>query len=288
MRGQRWRLVNGVVTGKLSRRFSKKVARVSVLTGLESGDGPGPHRSGRSSSPFSVPPRSWPGLKARPAGKRGICGSGICRLPGGPAPPTFSLPMPNSFGKLFQITTWGESHGLAIGVVVDGCPPGLPLAAGDIQAELDRRRPGQSDIVTPRKEEDRVEILSGVFEGRTTGTPTNGPVPTTKCATSFVRRMRTTPIKPSLVSAIIVAAGAVRRVRRSAAWPPGRSPRKFCLWPWALRRVRPGRWVGWRSGPISRRSTISRCRWACSRHGPRWQRWRRPPCGVRICRPQKK
>ena len=79
--------------------------------------------------------------------------------------------MPNSFGKLFQITTWGESHGLAIGVVVDGCPPGLPLAAEDIQAELDRRRPGQSDIVTPRKEEDRVEILSGVFEGRTTGTP---------------------------------------------------------------------------------------------------------------------
>jgi chorismate synthase len=79
--------------------------------------------------------------------------------------------MPNSFGKLFQITTWGESHGPAIGVVVDGCPPRLPLAAEEIQVELDRRRPGQSDIVTPRKEEDRVEILSGVFEGRTTGTP---------------------------------------------------------------------------------------------------------------------
>ena len=79
--------------------------------------------------------------------------------------------MPNSFGKLFQITTWGESHGPAIGVVVDGCPPRLPLSAEDIQGELDRRRPGQSDIVTPRKEEDREEILSGVFEGRTTGTP---------------------------------------------------------------------------------------------------------------------
>lgn len=79
--------------------------------------------------------------------------------------------MPNSFGKLFQITTWGESHGAGVGVTVDGCPPLLPLTAEEIQVELDRRRPGQSDIVTPRKEEDRVEILSGVFEGRTTGTP---------------------------------------------------------------------------------------------------------------------
>ncbi|MBM3853718.1 MAG: chorismate synthase [Verrucomicrobia bacterium] len=79
--------------------------------------------------------------------------------------------MPNTFGKLFTVTTWGESHGSAVGVVVDGCPPRLPLDAAEIQAELDRRRPGQSDIVTPRKEEDRVEILSGIFEGRTTGAP---------------------------------------------------------------------------------------------------------------------
>jgi chorismate synthase len=79
--------------------------------------------------------------------------------------------MPNSFGKLFSVTTWGESHGPAVGAVVDGCPPLLPLDVADIQADLDRRRPGQSDIVTPRKEEDRVEILSGVFEGRTTGVP---------------------------------------------------------------------------------------------------------------------
>jgi chorismate synthase len=79
--------------------------------------------------------------------------------------------MPNTFGKLFTLTTWGESHGPAVGVVIDGCPPRLPLEAAEIQAELDRRRPGQSDIVTPRKEEDRVEILSGVFEGKTTGTP---------------------------------------------------------------------------------------------------------------------
>ena len=79
--------------------------------------------------------------------------------------------MSSVFGKLFTVSTWGESHGPAVGVVVDGCPPRLPLAEGDIQAELDRRRPGQSDIVTPRAEEDRVEILSGVFEGSTTGAP---------------------------------------------------------------------------------------------------------------------
>jgi len=79
--------------------------------------------------------------------------------------------VPNSFGKLFTVTTWGESHGGAVGVVVDGCPPRLPLEAGEIQSELDRRRPGQSDIVTPRQEEDRVEILAGLFEGRTTGAP---------------------------------------------------------------------------------------------------------------------
>lgn len=77
----------------------------------------------------------------------------------------------NTFGTIFKITTWGESHGRAVGVVVDGCPAGLDLAAEDIQIELDRRRPGQSRASTQRKEEDRVEILSGLFEGKTTGTP---------------------------------------------------------------------------------------------------------------------
>ncbi len=77
----------------------------------------------------------------------------------------------NTLGKLFTVTNFGESHGPAIGCVVDGCPPGLPLAAHDIQAELDRRRPGTSRHVTQRQEADQVEILSGVFEGVTTGTP---------------------------------------------------------------------------------------------------------------------
>lgn len=77
----------------------------------------------------------------------------------------------SSFGTLFRITTWGESHGTAIGVVIDGCPAGLPLCETNIQAFLDRRRPGQSRYTTKRSESDQVEILSGVFEGRTTGTP---------------------------------------------------------------------------------------------------------------------
>src|SRR5690349_11663579 len=79
--------------------------------------------------------------------------------------------MANSFGQLFRITTWGESHGGGVGVVVDGCPPRLELNEADIQPDLDRRRPGQSRIVSPRKESDSVQILSGVFEGKTLGTP---------------------------------------------------------------------------------------------------------------------
>jgi chorismate synthase len=77
----------------------------------------------------------------------------------------------NSFGQLFRITTWGESHGPSIGCVVDGCPPGMALAAADIQQDLDRRRPGTSRFTSQRREADEVEILSGVFEGTTTGTP---------------------------------------------------------------------------------------------------------------------
>ncbi|MGI8891027.1 MAG: chorismate synthase [Chthoniobacterales bacterium] len=79
--------------------------------------------------------------------------------------------MGSSFGQLFRITTFGESHGGGVGVVIDGCPPRISLGAADIQRELDRRRPGQSNIVSQRQEADRAEILSGVFEGQTLGTP---------------------------------------------------------------------------------------------------------------------
>lgn len=77
----------------------------------------------------------------------------------------------NTFGRNFRITTFGESHGPAVGCVIDGCPPGIALSTDDIQPLLDRRKPGTSDLVSPRNEEDRIEILSGVFEGKTTGTP---------------------------------------------------------------------------------------------------------------------
>jgi len=77
----------------------------------------------------------------------------------------------NSFGRLFTVTTFGESHGPALGGIVDGCPPGLPLSEDDLQGDLDRRKPGRSRHVTQRREDDRVRILSGVFEGVTTGTP---------------------------------------------------------------------------------------------------------------------
>ena len=88
-----------------------------------------------------------------------------------PVPTSYAACVGSSFGTLFRITTFGESHGPALGVVVDGCPPKLPLDAAQIQHELDRRRPGQSRLVSQRKEDDRVEILSGVLDGVTLGTP---------------------------------------------------------------------------------------------------------------------
>lgn len=79
--------------------------------------------------------------------------------------------MGNTFGRIFRVTTWGESHGGAVGAILDGCPPRLPISEEEIQQDLDRRRPGQSRITTQRSETDTVQILSGVFEGQTTGTP---------------------------------------------------------------------------------------------------------------------
>ena len=77
----------------------------------------------------------------------------------------------NTFGKIFRFTTWGESHGPAIGYIVDGCPPNIHISERDIQIELNKRKPGQSKFTTQRKEDDKINILSGVFEGKSTGTP---------------------------------------------------------------------------------------------------------------------
>ncbi len=99
--------------------------------------------------------------------------------------------MSSFLGEIFRISTWGESHGGGVGVVIDGCPPRLPLSESDIQPDLDRRRPGQSDIVTPRKEDDTCRILSGTFEGRTLGTPISIMVSNTDARPSAYSEMET-------------------------------------------------------------------------------------------------
>jgi len=99
----------------------------------------------------------------------------------------------NVFGQMFRITTWGESHGRAVGVVVDGLPAGLPFSEVDIQKELDRRRPGQSEVSTPRHEADRVEILSGIFEGMSTGTPVSMLVWNSDARSSAYDAIKDTP-----------------------------------------------------------------------------------------------
>ena len=140
--------------------------------------------------------------------------------------------MGSSFGQLFRITTFGESHGGGVGVVIDGCPPRISLSEADIQRELDRRRPGQSAIVTPRQEADRCEILSGVFEGQTFGTPIAILVRNEDARPEAYREMKETPFAPrtptsptrrNTASATGRAAAAPRRARRSAASRPARS-----------------------------------------------------------------
>src|ERR1051325_9031794 len=122
--------------------------------------------------------------------------------------------MANTFGNLFRITTWGESHGVGVGVVVDGCPPRLALTEADIQPDLDRRRPGQSKITTPRKEADRVEILSGTFEGKTLGTPISLIVRNTDQRSEAYTEMQT-KFRPSHADYTYQAKSGIR------AWPGG-------------------------------------------------------------------
>lgn len=122
--------------------------------------------------------------------------------------------MANTFGELFRVTTWGESHGGGVGVVVDGCPPRVKLTEADIQPDLDRRRPGQSRIVTPRKETDTVQILSGTFEGRTLGTPISMWVKNQDARSEAYSEMAT-KFRPSHADYTYVAKYGVR------AWPGG-------------------------------------------------------------------
>jgi len=122
--------------------------------------------------------------------------------------------MANTFGHLFRITTWGESHGGGVGVVVDGCPPRLKLTEADIQPDLDRRRPGQSRIVTPRKEADTVQILSGTFGGNTLGTPISMWVKNEDARPEAYSEMKT-KFRPSHADYTYFAKFGIR------AWPGG-------------------------------------------------------------------
>jgi chorismate synthase len=96
----------------------------------------------------------------------------------------------NTFGRLFTLTTFGESHGAAMGCIIDGCPPGLPLSEADIQLELDRRRPGSSHFVSQRREADKVQILSGIYEGKTTGTAIGLLIPNTDAKTKDYEELK--------------------------------------------------------------------------------------------------
>jgi chorismate synthase len=134
----------------------------------------------------------------------------------------------NTIGNVFRVTTWGESHGGAIGAVIDGCPPGLGLSEQHIQAALDRRKPGVGAFATPRQETDRIEILSGVFEGRTTGTPIALLIRNRDADSGAYDSLRNifrpvtgiTPISKSMASGILGEGAGLRDGRRRRVWRP--------------------------------------------------------------------
>ena len=123
----------------------------------------------------------------------------------------------NTIGQLFRVTTFGESHGIALGCIVDGVPPNLELSEKDIQPDLDRRKPGTSRYTTPRREDDEVQILSGVFEGKTTGTSI-GMISVRKIMVILkivsAQVMQILPISKSMESVITVAVGVRQRVKQ--------------------------------------------------------------------------
>ncbi len=147
----------------------------------------------------------------------------------------------NSFGHLFRVTTWGESHGPAIGCVVDGCPPLIPLTETDIQGFMNKRKPGQSRFTTQRREPDEVKILSGVMvdedgiqkrPGRRfrclSKTPTSARRTIRRSRTGSVPAMPISPMTPNTASATIAAVDGPRRAKPPCALPPGPSHAKCC------------------------------------------------------------
>ena len=148
----------------------------------------------------------------------------------------------NTIGQLFRVTTFGESHGLALGCIVDGIPPGIPLTEADLQHDLDRRRPGTSRYTTQRREPDQVKILSGVFEGVTTGTSIGLLIENTDQRSQdysaikdvFRQAMLITPTNKNTVCAIIAAVDVLPPAKPPCAWrqellPKNISPRNLVL-----------------------------------------------------------
>jgi hypothetical protein len=139
----------------------------------------------------------------------------------------------NTIGQLFRVTTFGESHGIALGCIVDGVPPGIPLTEADLQHDLDRRRPGTSRYTTQRREPDQVKILSGVFEGVTTGTSIGLLIENTDQRSRItaqskmcsVRGMLITLTSKNMACATIVAVAVPRRVKPQCVWRLGRLPK---------------------------------------------------------------
>lgn len=142
----------------------------------------------------------------------------------------------NSIGQIFRVTTFGESHGVALGCIVDGVPPGIPLTEADLQHDLDRRRPGTSRYTTQRREPDQVRILSGVFEGVTTGTSIGLIIENTDQRSQdysaikdvFRPGMPTTPTNRNTAYATIAAVAVLRRVKPPCASRRALSPRNTC------------------------------------------------------------
>lgn len=141
----------------------------------------------------------------------------------------------NTIGQLFRVTTFGESHGLALGCIVDGVPPGIPLTEADLQHDLDRRRPGTSRYTTQRREPDQVKILSGVFEGVTTGTSIGLLIENTTSVLRITAQLRTfsvqampiTPTNKNTVCATIAAVDALPPVKPPCALRQGRLPKNI-------------------------------------------------------------
>lgn len=141
----------------------------------------------------------------------------------------------NTIGQLFRVTTFGESHGLALGCIVDGVPPGISLTEADLQHDLDRRRPGTSRYTTQRREPDQVKILSGVFEGVTTGTSIGLLIENTDQRSQDYSAIKDVfrpghadyTYEQNTVCATIVAVDAHPHVKQQCAWRPGRLPKNI-------------------------------------------------------------